>query len=170
MLFVLQTKEVPSWMFLSWISQMVALLDHEHGGAVHHIVMDGTSVAFLAHEFTQLLKQYKTDKGLPAFTPHQTYFDFIDWETDYIESKQGAADLAYWREQLEQGIEKPELPYDSIPTYTDNSLEKEGKEVLHIEGETLKGQVLTTIVNGNIVYDHGQFYENNKGQRLLFDH
>ena len=27
-------------MFLSWISQMVALLDHEHAAAVHHIVMD----------------------------------------------------------------------------------------------------------------------------------
>lgn len=39
-----------------------------------------------------------------------------------------------------------------------------------LEGKTLKGQVQTTIVNGNIVYDQGGFYEDNKGQRLLFDH
>ncbi|HKK76235.1 MAG TPA: dihydroorotase [Saprospiraceae bacterium] len=38
-----------------------------------------------------------------------------------------------------------------------------------LEGKTLKGQVQTTIVNGNVVYDQGEFYEDNKGQRLFFD-
>ncbi|XP_067947368.1 DNA-dependent protein kinase catalytic subunit-like [Watersipora subatra] len=39
-LFVEKTKEVPSWMFISWVSQMVVLLDREQAFAVQHIVMD----------------------------------------------------------------------------------------------------------------------------------
>lgn len=50
------------------------------------------------------------------------------------------------------------------------------KENLHykcnwspLEGQDLKGKVQTTVVNGNIVYDQGKFYEDNKGQRLFFN-
>lgn len=38
-----------------------------------------------------------------------------------------------------------------------------------LEGDTLRHQVAMTFVNGNLVYDHGHFYEQTKGRRLLFD-
>jgi dihydroorotase len=37
------------------------------------------------------------------------------------------------------------------------------------EGHTFRGLVETTFVNGHIVYDQGQFIEENKGMRLAFD-
>ncbi len=37
------------------------------------------------------------------------------------------------------------------------------------EGSTFSSQVLTTIINGNIVFDNGIFDDNTKGMRLLFD-
>ncbi len=37
------------------------------------------------------------------------------------------------------------------------------------EGQTFTTQVTHTFVNGNLVYENGQFYENNKGERLIFE-
>lgn len=33
-----QSKQVPCWMFIMWISQMMALLDKPEGSTVHHIL------------------------------------------------------------------------------------------------------------------------------------
>jgi dihydroorotase len=38
-----------------------------------------------------------------------------------------------------------------------------------LEGEIFQGQVTETIVSGHLAYQNGQFFEDNKGQRLLFD-
>ena len=35
-------------------------------------------------------------------------------------------------------------------------------------GDIFKSKITHTIVNGNIVYDNGIFYEGNKGMRLTF--
>ena len=77
-------------------------------------------------------------------------------------SKRGYLDEGYWADMV---ILNPEQDWSV------------NKENIHykcnwspLEGHTFKGQVHTTIVNGNIVYDQGQFFEDNKGQRLLFDH
>ena len=34
-----KSSEVPDWMFIGWISQMVALLDKDEGSAVHDILV-----------------------------------------------------------------------------------------------------------------------------------
>lgn len=33
-----QSGQVPCWMFIMWISQMMALLDKPEGSTVHHIL------------------------------------------------------------------------------------------------------------------------------------
>lgn len=77
-------------------------------------------------------------------------------------SKRGFLDEGYWADMVIVDMEKEwQVNKDNIHYKCNWS---------PFEGETLKGQVLTTIVNGNVAYDKGQFYENNKGQRLLFDH
>lgn len=38
-----------------------------------------------------------------------------------------------------------------------------------LEGSSLRGKVITTFVNGEKVWDGGQFFEHSRGQRLLFD-
>ncbi|MBC8047978.1 MAG: dihydroorotase [Fimbriimonadaceae bacterium] len=37
-----------------------------------------------------------------------------------------------------------------------------------LEGKTFKGKVVKTFVNGNVVYDNGNFNEDTRGQRMLF--
>ena len=38
--FTSMCKQIPSWMFISWISQMVSLLDKREAGAVNTILLD----------------------------------------------------------------------------------------------------------------------------------
>lgn len=38
-----------------------------------------------------------------------------------------------------------------------------------LEQHTFKGKVVNTFVNGQLVYDNGNFDESKKGERLLFD-
>lgn len=35
-----QSGQVPCWMFIMWISQMMALLDKSEGSTVHHILTE----------------------------------------------------------------------------------------------------------------------------------
>lgn len=35
-----QSGQVPCWMFIMWISQMMALLDKPEGSTVHHILIE----------------------------------------------------------------------------------------------------------------------------------
>lgn len=77
-------------------------------------------------------------------------------------SKRGYLDEGYWADIVIVDIEKEWTVSKENIYYKCNWSP--------FEGQNLKGQVQTTIVNGNVVYDQGQFYEDNKGQRLLFDH
>jgi len=43
MLVRVQTSEVPSWMFMLWISQMLAILDKPEAPSIHHILLDITN-------------------------------------------------------------------------------------------------------------------------------
>ena len=43
MLVRVQTSEVPSWMFMLWISQMLAILDKPEAPTIHHILLDVTN-------------------------------------------------------------------------------------------------------------------------------
>ena len=45
----LQCADVPNWMFITWISQLVALLDKEEGAAIHDTLIS------LAKDYPQAL-------------------------------------------------------------------------------------------------------------------
>jgi dihydroorotase len=38
------------------------------------------------------------------------------------------------------------------------------------EGQVFTGKVESTIVSGHLAYQNGQFFEDKKGERLLFNH
>jgi polyketide synthase PksM len=103
---------------------------------IHHIVFDGFSAIRLAFEFTELIKQLSSGVQVSLPIDH-AYFDFINWEDTHIRSDQGAADLIYWDEKLKGNIEKLVLPYDSFSIETDYVKEKEGREMICLEGENL---------------------------------
>ncbi len=82
---------------------------------IHHIVVDGMSTTLFFTEFVKQFKQLTTmKKGHPISLDTQ-YFEFVNWEHQYMKSKRGAQDIAYWKEKLKGNIERLELPYDTIP-------------------------------------------------------
>ena len=59
-----QAKEVPCWMFIGWINQMVALLDKPEGMAVHDIL---TSIATEYPQVGVTVLHSASFKALPFF-------------------------------------------------------------------------------------------------------
>ena len=105
---------------------------------IHHIVIDATSVTTLTKEFLSILEDLQAGKSLSIATDNN-YFDFINWEQNYIVSEQGQEDVAYWQEKLGGSLEKIALPYDTLPIIEeeDSKYPKEGKASFSIEGIAL---------------------------------
>ena len=108
---------------------------------VHHIIIDATSVTVLTKEFLSILQDLQAGKSLSIATD-SNYFEFINWEQNYIESEQGQEDVAYWQEKLGGSLEKIALPYDTLPDDSSidegsKELPKEGKASFSISGTAL---------------------------------
>ena len=74
------------------------------------------------------------------------------------------------RGYLDEGMWADVVIYDPKENWTvaaDNIFYKVGWSPL--EGRQLSGRVRQTIVSGHLVYDRGLFFEDQKGERLLFD-
>lgn len=78
----------------------------------HHLLIDGTSLAILLHEFS-LIHAAITKDQTPDLPPlaGAHYDDFVQWEQAWMRSTQGEADLTYWRTQLSRLPEPLALPY-----------------------------------------------------------
>jgi amino acid adenylation domain-containing protein len=79
--------------------------------SIHHIVFDGWSMGILAREIAALYKAFSSGRPstLPAL-PIQ-YADFAVWQRQSLRGEVLAAQLAYWRKQLE-GLTTLRLPFD----------------------------------------------------------
>jgi tyrocidine synthetase-3 len=103
---------------------------------IHHIVIDGTSATLLASKFTNLITRQSSAE--PVSLPiSRNYFDFVNWEVNYIKSEHGRADLTYWQERLKGNIEKLWLPYDSSSRRINDEQDKEGTEIIRLKGTEL---------------------------------
>ncbi|WP_345027411.1 amino acid adenylation domain-containing protein [Flavivirga jejuensis] len=106
---------------------------------IHHAVFDGTSFTPFISMFTKSLKQLRMGNSLSKNrASDRTYFDFVAWEIDYIQSKQGLEDLSYWQEKLSGDIEKLSLPYDHVDEEALEVYETNGIEKIELDGELLK--------------------------------
>ncbi|MBB5646149.1 non-ribosomal peptide synthetase [Pedobacter cryoconitis] len=78
----------------------------------HHIIFDGMSssvfIASLFEKYQQLLNGQKIALKEPDFA----YFNYVEWEQTYMQSKMGEKSLAYWRENLSGVLPILNLPYD----------------------------------------------------------
>ncbi len=80
----------------------------------HHIIMDGTSAMFFISKLTKAINTLMSGRKMDSHTLNKTYFDFINWESNYIDSKEASKDITYWQDKLKGNITKLELPYDDI--------------------------------------------------------
>lgn len=106
---------------------------------MHHIVCDGWSLGVLTKDLSKLYLAtiMGSSPELPLLNVH--YADYAQWEQKFLQSKAAQIQLDYWEEQLGQGIERLQFPYDYPapidPTFIHTSHEfelgKELSEVLH---------------------------------------
>jgi len=86
--------------------------DHVLLLTIHHIACDGWSMWLLQDEFGEVYRAHRA-KRAPALMPlRHSYADFVKWQSERLESVQGAADWDYWREQLSGPLPSLELPWD----------------------------------------------------------
>lgn len=80
---------------------------------VHHLVFDGVSIyRVMISELGALYEAYANGRPSPLPEPALQYRDYSSWKQDQVSGADYAAQLKYWREQLEDGAPSFELPAD----------------------------------------------------------
>lgn len=86
--------------------------DHVFIFMVHHIVVDGLSLAHMAEEIAALYTAF--DAGQPNPLPELPlqYADFVIWQREWMQGEVRQAQLDYWLTQLQGELPVSELPTD----------------------------------------------------------
>ena len=82
---------------------------------IHHIIFDGISGTLFITEFWEKYNQLLAGKNIIAKAPDFAFYDYVNWEQDYLKSLEAEQDLAWWKAQLEDKSPTVNLPYDKIP-------------------------------------------------------
>ncbi|AVI86535.1 amino acid adenylation domain-containing protein [Pseudomonas syringae pv. tomato] len=107
---------------------------------VHHIIADGWSIAVLTREIMALYQAFSTDQASPLPPLEIQYSDYAFWQRSLQAPSVFAAQVGYWRQQLDQAPARLELPTDrprpAIQTYR-------GQAVTHTWPPTLSKKIDT---------------------------
>jgi Condensation domain len=115
---------------------------------LHHIVADGWSIGVLIREIKALYEAFSKGNSSPLPDLPIQYADFAVWQRNWLQGEQLKAQLAYWKQQLND-ISILELPRDrdrpKVQTYCgareslclDKYLTKKLKNLYKTEGITL---------------------------------
>ena len=85
--------------------------DHVLLLTMHHIVSDYWSLEIFQAELLAIYEAYSSGLTSPLPPPTLQYPDFAAWEREWLRGPSAAAQLGYWKRQLE-GVEHLELPTD----------------------------------------------------------
>ncbi|MBW8832986.1 MAG: hypothetical protein JF606_27090, partial [Burkholderiales bacterium] len=94
--------------------RLIVLGEQEHVLLIsmHHIVSDGWSLGRLTHELGVLYDACSRGQPDPLPTLAIQYADYAQWQRHWAQGPQLQAQLAYWREQLQDAPALLELPSD----------------------------------------------------------
>ena len=106
----------------------------------HHITWDGTSFDLLKRDLSEIYKSLLSNKLPDLKTIKNNFSDFIDYENNFVSSKEYHSSETFWSKHLKAPIPILELPSDMIRpdqmTYTGDlaqfKIKKELKEKLEI--------------------------------------
>ncbi|WP_060479570.1 non-ribosomal peptide synthetase, partial [Pseudomonas monteilii] len=92
---------------------LVKTQDREHFFVLtlHHIVTEGWAMDIFARELGELYEAFVDDRDSPLAPLPVQYLDYSVWQRQWLESGEGARQLAYWKNRL--GDEHPVL---ALPT------------------------------------------------------
>ncbi|MEC0624075.1 amino acid adenylation domain-containing protein [Bacillus spizizenii] len=120
---------------------------------IHHIIFDGVSMLTLISE---LFKAYQElVNGIePVPQPLKAdYYDFVDWETRMLNSREGEEHLAYWKEQLSGNLPVLDLQADRLRSSARKFKGQAYKSLLphHLRNQ-IKSFARTNHVNESVVF------------------
>ena len=90
----------------------VGAADHAVLLTLHHIVGDGWSMGLLMQEAAVIYEAFRQRRPSPLPEAPLQYPDFAEWQRDRLGGDALAAEIAYWRDQLQELPPRLELPTD----------------------------------------------------------
>ncbi len=98
----------------AWRASLLRLDDDEHVllFTMHHIVCDGWSTDVLVRELTRLYQAYTQGRISPLPELPIQYADYVVWQREWLSGDVVAAQVDYWKKQLQGKVEQLELPVD----------------------------------------------------------
>lgn len=83
---------------------------------IHHIVIDGFAGVHFTNRLWEKYTSYCQGNHPEIKAPDLSFFNFVQWEQNYLNSIQATEDLAWWKEELQQLSPTIPLPYDRHPS------------------------------------------------------
>lgn len=68
---------------------------------IHHIVLDYRSIKLFSDEFIKIVRAKQDNKVLEVVDDSANYFDFVDYQAQYVNSLKGSAAKQFWQQKLE---------------------------------------------------------------------
>ncbi|MFG0865781.1 non-ribosomal peptide synthetase [Pseudomonas sp. FYR_7] len=93
---------------------LVKLQEREHVFVLtlHHIVTEGWAMDIFARELGELYEAFVDDRESPLAPLPVQYLDYSVWQRQWLDSGEGARQLAYWKQRLGQEHPVLALPSD----------------------------------------------------------
>ena len=93
---------------------LVKLQEREHVFVLtlHHIVTEGWAMDIFARELGELYEAFVDDRDSPLAPLPVQYLDYSVWQRQWLQSGEGARQLAYWQQRLGQEHPVLALPSD----------------------------------------------------------
>jgi NRPS condensation-like uncharacterized protein len=95
-------------------ARLVRLDDQDHVALMtfHHLICDAQSLEIFIHEFGSYYDSACRGEELQLPELPLQFADYVTWETAWLQSREAAEQLAYWRKQLKEIENASELPLD----------------------------------------------------------
>lgn len=79
---------------------------------VHHILIDGSSLAILLRELDALYHAVRTGRAAALAPPSAEFYDFVHFQNQLLQSSAGEEQLQYWLQELAGDLPPLDLPTD----------------------------------------------------------
>ena len=79
---------------------------------MHHIISDGWSVNLFIKEVLFLYDQYRQKDSVDYPELPLQYFDYAEWQKEFLEGEKIKSELSYWKNEIRDGNVVLELPID----------------------------------------------------------
>ena len=95
-------------------ARLLRLAEQEHLLVVslHQTICDGWSLGVFVQELTALYEAYSAGEQAPLGPLPIQYADFARWQRQWRSNPEIVAQLAYWREQLDEPLPAIDLPFE----------------------------------------------------------